>query len=51
LNPRPLAEAHAWLGFYERFWTDRLSVLDELLRKEGQAPGPAPSTKPEGERE
>lgn len=47
LNPGPLAEAHAWLGFYERFWTDRLSVLDELLRKEGQIPAPAP--KPEGE--
>ena len=37
LNPGPLASAHDWLGFYERFWTDRLSVLDELLRKEGQA--------------
>jgi DNA-binding transcriptional ArsR family regulator len=49
LNPGPLADAHAWLGFYEQFWTDRLSVLDELLRKEGQAAAPAPAPKPEGE--
>lgn len=49
LNADPLAEAHAWLGFYERFWTDRLSVLDALLRKEGQAP--AAHAKPEGETE
>src|SRR5262245_9154722 len=32
LNPRPLANAHEWLSFYERFWTDRLYVLDRLLR-------------------
>jgi len=34
LAPGPLASAHAWLGFYERFWTDRLDVLDRLLREE-----------------
>lgn len=34
LDPGPLAAAHAWLGFYERFWTDRLNVLDHLLRAE-----------------
>jgi DNA-binding transcriptional ArsR family regulator len=28
----PLATAHEWLGFYERFWTDRLDVLERLLR-------------------
>ena len=34
LAPGPLASAHEWLGFYERFWTDRLDVLDRLLREE-----------------
>ena len=32
LNPGPLASAFEWLGFYERFWTDRLDVLERLLR-------------------
>jgi len=34
LDPGPLASAHQWLGIYERFWTDRLDVLDRLLREE-----------------
>lgn len=34
LDPGPLATAHAWLAFYERFWTDRLDVLERLLREE-----------------
>jgi len=34
LDPGPLASAHEWLGFYERFWTDRLAVLERLLRQE-----------------
>ena len=34
LEPGPLANAHQWLGFYERFWTDRLDVLERLLRQE-----------------
>ncbi|TPE53191.1 ArsR/SmtB family transcription factor [Amaricoccus solimangrovi] len=34
LAPEPLARAHDWLGFYERFWTDRLDTLDRLLREE-----------------
>lgn len=34
LEPGPLASAHEWLDFYERFWTDRLSILDRLLREE-----------------
>ena len=37
LNPGPLANAHEWLSFYQQFWTDRLDVLEQLLRKE-QAP-------------
>jgi DNA-binding transcriptional ArsR family regulator len=34
LDPGPLASAHKWLSFYERFWTDRLDVLEKLLRME-----------------
>jgi DNA-binding transcriptional ArsR family regulator len=41
LAPGPLASAHAWLGFYERFWTERLDVLERLLREEDAAKTPA----------
>ena len=34
LDPGPLASAFEWLGFYERFWTDRLNILDRLLRED-----------------
>ena len=34
LEPAPLASAHEWLGFYERFWTSRIDVLERLLRAE-----------------
>jgi DNA-binding transcriptional ArsR family regulator len=34
LAPGPLASAHQWLSFYAHFWTDRLDVLDRLLRAE-----------------
>jgi DNA-binding transcriptional ArsR family regulator len=34
LNAGPLANAHAWLSFYERFWTERLDILEQLLREE-----------------
>jgi DNA-binding transcriptional ArsR family regulator len=34
LEPGPLATAHEWLTFYERFWTDRLDILERLLREE-----------------
>lgn len=34
LAPGPLASAHAWLSFYERFWIERLAVLERLLREE-----------------
>ena len=33
LEPGPLATAHQWLGFYERFWTSRLDDLERLLRE------------------
>ena len=34
LDPGPLADAHAWLAAYERFWTDHLDVLERLLRED-----------------
>jgi len=34
LAAAPLAGAHDWLSFYERFWTDRLDALERLLRED-----------------
>ena len=34
LEPGPLASAHEWLGFYERFWSNRLDILERLLRED-----------------
>ncbi|MCB4771094.1 metalloregulator ArsR/SmtB family transcription factor [Ancylobacter sp. Lp-2] len=34
LDAARLADAAQWLSFYERFWTERLNVLDALLREE-----------------
>ncbi|WP_180982490.1 ArsR/SmtB family transcription factor [Methylocella silvestris] len=45
LEPGPLASAHNWLGFYERFWTERLGVLEQLLRMEDSGK----TTDPEGD--
>ncbi|MCB8820484.1 ArsR/SmtB family transcription factor [Microvirga rosea] len=42
LEPGPLASAHQWLTFYERFWTGRLDVLERLLREEDARNTPAP---------
>ncbi|HJQ57771.1 MAG TPA: metalloregulator ArsR/SmtB family transcription factor [Vineibacter sp.] len=39
LAPGPLASAHQWLSFYQRFWSERLDVLERLLREE---PPPKP---------
>jgi DNA-binding transcriptional ArsR family regulator len=46
LAPDGLASAHRWLGFYERFWTSRLDVLDRLLREEDANK----ASNPEGEK-
>lgn len=43
LDPGPLASAHEWLSFYQQFWTERLDVLEQLLRKE--LPLPIPTRK------
>jgi DNA-binding transcriptional ArsR family regulator len=42
LEPGPLASAHQWLSFYERFWTERLDVLERLLRTEDKRQSPTP---------
>src|ERR1700682_1214031 len=42
LDPGPLAGAHQWLSFYERFWTERLDVLERLLRKKDELRSPTP---------
>jgi DNA-binding transcriptional ArsR family regulator len=42
LDPGPLASAHEWLSFYERFWNSRLDVLERLLREEDEGKSPTP---------
>jgi DNA-binding transcriptional ArsR family regulator len=34
LEAQPLEGAHEWIGFYERFWSSRLDILEALLRRE-----------------
>lgn len=31
INAQPLAAAQKWLGFYERFWGERLDALEDLF--------------------
>jgi DNA-binding transcriptional ArsR family regulator len=38
LRAAPLAQAEAWLRWYEPFWNDRLDALAQLFR--AAAPGP-----------
>ena len=49
LDPGPLASAHEWLSFYERFWTDRLDALERLLRQEDARRPPDPDTPENGD--
>jgi len=42
LDPGPLANAHQWLSFYERFWTERLDALERLLRQHDERKSPTP---------
>ena len=41
LEPGPLAGAHDWLGFYERFWRDQFDALDALLKTDAAKPAVA----------
>ena len=50
LDPGPLASADQWLSFYERFWTDRLDVLERLLRYEDARQSPTPEKERTDER-
>ena len=34
LNAAPLREIQAWISFYERFWTERIDSLKDLLEEE-----------------
>ena len=42
LEPGPLASAHQWLTFYQRFWTGRLDALEQLLRQQDAHQPPTP---------
>ena len=37
LSAAPLAQIQDWLKFYERFWSQRLDVLETLLKAEDAA--------------
>ena len=45
LDPRPLASAYEWLSFYERFWSSRLDLLEQLLRDEDASKFAKPKSK------
>lgn len=47
LEPGPLASAHAWLSFYEGFWTERLDLLERLLREADAGKSPPSESKGE----
>jgi DNA-binding transcriptional ArsR family regulator len=51
LAPEPLASAHEWLSFYEAFWTDRLNILDRLLREEDARSPLHPKGPPRGDKQ
>lgn len=34
LNAAPLREIRDWVGFYQRFWTERIATLKDLLEEE-----------------
>lgn len=39
LEARPLHAGMEWLRHYERFWNERLDVLEQLIAEEAQADG------------
>ena len=54
LDAAPLAGAYEWLSFYERFWNQRLDILEELLREEDRRKASTPASpekpsKPQGD--
>jgi DNA-binding transcriptional ArsR family regulator len=43
LEAGPLADAQSWLGAYERFWTNRLGVLAQMILDEQARKSPSPT--------
>jgi DNA-binding transcriptional ArsR family regulator len=39
IQGRPLREASEWLSYYERFWEEGLTRMDEALQAEARARG------------
>ncbi|WXH30581.1 HTH-type transcriptional regulator [Myxococcus stipitatus] len=39
LDPRPLGEVESWLEVFERYWTQRLGDLEQLLEEEEKEDG------------
>ncbi|WP_433733739.1 ArsR/SmtB family transcription factor [Nocardia sp. CA-129566] len=37
LDARPIRGGVEWMRFYERFWTERLDRLEEILRREDES--------------
>ena len=35
-NPRPLREIHDWVSHYEKFWDQKLHLLESFLREKGK---------------
>ena len=33
INPKPLKSAQSWIAFYEKFWKEQLSSLEDYLNK------------------
>jgi DNA-binding transcriptional ArsR family regulator len=44
-QPEGLMPLRDWLKRYERFWTDRLDILDRLLRQDDERKSAAPPKK------
>ncbi|RJG18868.1 helix-turn-helix transcriptional regulator [Paenibacillus thiaminolyticus] len=36
LHPEPLTELKDWLSFYERFWSNKLSILKHVVEQEAK---------------
>ena len=49
LEAAPLAGAHDWIAFYEKFWTERLDILDRLLREDDARAAASKAKTPKGE--
>ena len=38
VNPQPLAAAQEFIGFYEKFWNEKLDHLENFIQKKGMEP-------------